>query len=74
MIRVISPDGTLVIGDFNRTGFDVMQKIHENVYHSDHQEGFISNNEIKKILVDSFHSVRSITTPLNTTYFSSSKK
>ncbi|MDP1676856.1 MAG: methyltransferase domain-containing protein [Bacteroidota bacterium] len=74
MIRVMSPDGTLVVGDFNRAGFNAMQKIHEIVYHNDHHKGFISNNEIKKILVSSFHSVRSITTPLNITYFSSLKK
>ncbi len=73
MIRVMNPNGTLVIGDFNRTGFDAMQKIHEIVYHNDHLEGSISTDKIKMVLTASFCSVRSVTTPLNTTYFASNK-
>jgi len=74
MIRVMNPKGTLVIGDFNQTGFDTMRRIHEIVYHNDHQEGFISTDEIEKILTSSFHYVRSVTTPLNITYFASDKR
>jgi ubiquinone/menaquinone biosynthesis C-methylase UbiE len=74
MIRVMNPKGTLVIGDFNQTGFDIMQRIHEIVYQNDHQEGSISTDEIEKILTASFHSFRSVTTPLNITYFASDKR
>lgn len=74
MIRVIRPDGSLVIGDFNRTGFDAMQKIHQTVYHNDHQEGLISLDEIERLLSSSFHTVRSFSTPLNVTYIASNKQ
>ncbi len=74
MIRVMNSNGTLVIGDFNQTGFDSMQKIHEIVYHNDHKEGSISTDEIVRVLTDSFQTVRSVTTPLNITYFASGKQ
>ena len=74
MIRVIRPDGTLVIGDFNRTGFDAMKKIHQTVYHNDHLEGLISLDEIERLLSSSFHTVRSFSTTLNVTCIASNKQ
>ncbi len=74
MIRVARPDGSLVIGDFNRTGFDAMQKIHQTAYHNDHHEGLITLDEIERILSLSFHTVRSFPTPLNVTYVASDKR
>jgi ubiquinone/menaquinone biosynthesis C-methylase UbiE len=74
IIRVMSMNGTAVIGDFNRTGFEVMQKIHEQVYHNDHPEGNITTDEIERILKVSFRSVRTIASPLNITYIASDKR
>lgn len=73
MIRVIHPNGTLVIGDFNRTGFDAMQEIHRIVYKNDHNEGTITMQEVKQMLVGSFDSVKEVQTPLNRTLIASQK-
>ncbi len=74
MIRVIHSKGSLVIGDFNRTGLDAMQKIHTIVYHNEHREGVIPAGEIQRALSQSFRSVRSFATKLNFTYFASDKQ
>ncbi len=73
MIRAVRSDGILVVGDFNNTGFEVMQKIHETVYHNNHNEGSISLNEIEEILRSHFRSVTLFSTPLNLTFFAESK-
>lgn len=74
LIRVTSCEGSLIAGDFNRTGFDIMQKIHESVYHNNHDEGTIRSSEIHEILYEAFTIVRIISTPLNTTYMASVKR
>ncbi len=73
MIRSIHPAGQLMVGDFNRTGFDVMQTIHRSVYHNDHSEGTITIDEIGEELCKRFATVRTIVTPLNTTYLATQK-
>ncbi len=73
MIRVIRPDGTLVLGDFNKTGFEVMQKIHQIVYKNDHNEGTISMEALKEMLFRSFGSINETVTPLNETFIASQK-
>ncbi|MBW7888095.1 MAG: class I SAM-dependent methyltransferase [Bacteroidetes bacterium] len=73
MIRVVSPEGILAVGDFNRTGFDEMQKIHEQVYHNNHSEGTISGEEISTALAEAFSSVTEISTPLNRTFIARNK-
>lgn len=74
IVRVMRSDGTVIIGDFNRTGFDVMQKIHETVYHNNHSEGCITMDEIERILSSSFHSIRPLASPLNISYVASHKR
>ncbi len=73
MIRIAHHNGHLVIGDFNRTGFDAMQKIHQTVYHNDHSEGTITSEAIKEILERSFDSIRTVATPLNITFIATKK-
>ncbi len=73
MIRVMKPEGLLIAGDFNDTGFSVMGEIHEMVYHSKHPEGSMTHGEISGILASSFRSVRQFHTPLNNTYMASEK-
>jgi ubiquinone/menaquinone biosynthesis C-methylase UbiE len=74
LVRVTSPEGILVTGDFSPTGFQVMQKIHETVYHNDHEEGSISSAEIEQFLQRAFTSVRIIPTPLNVSFIASGKR
>jgi ubiquinone/menaquinone biosynthesis C-methylase UbiE len=73
LVRITQPEGRLIVGDFNRTGFDVMQRIHELVYHNDHNEGDISPEEIHRHLSLSFQSVSTIETPLNRTFLATRK-
>ncbi|MEW5798219.1 MAG: class I SAM-dependent methyltransferase [Bacteroidota bacterium] len=73
MVRVIRPDGTLVIGDFNRTGFDAMREIHRIVYKNNHHEGNIDMARIREIVSESFHSVEDVATPMNDTIIASKK-
>ncbi|MBI2429304.1 MAG: class I SAM-dependent methyltransferase [Ignavibacteriales bacterium] len=73
MIRVIHPDGTLVIGDFNRIGFDAMEKIHRIIYKNEHHEGTISMEVVKAKLSGSFSVVNEVPTLLNDTLIASKK-
>lgn len=73
MIRVMHPHGILAVGDFQREGYNAMQQIHNIVYHNEHDEGSISSDEIRMTLQASFHSVQSLSTQLNITYFASEK-
>ncbi|MBP6672167.1 MAG: methyltransferase domain-containing protein [Bacteroidetes bacterium] len=74
MIRTIHPEGTLIVGDFNRKGFDVMQKVQQQVYHTDHHEGCITTEQIRAILNDSFNTVTAFETELNLSYIASDKR
>jgi ubiquinone/menaquinone biosynthesis C-methylase UbiE len=74
MIRVLHPEGRLIVGDFNPTGFDMMQKIHHIVYHNDHTTGSMSMQEVETIIRLSFTEVRIQPTPLNITVFASGKR
>jgi ubiquinone/menaquinone biosynthesis C-methylase UbiE len=74
MIRSIHPSGELLVGDFNRTGYDMMQIVQRTVYHNDHSEGNITSDEIAEELRRKFDSVHTIATPLNTTFLASGKR
>lgn len=67
MVRTIRNDGTLVIGDFSRTGFDVMQRIEREVYGRDHHEGTMPMTAVEKFLGKRFTNIRTIDTALNRT-------
>lgn len=74
MIRSIHPTGELLVGDFNRTGYDMMQIVQQTVYHNDHSEGNITSEEIADELRRRFESVHTISTPLNTAFLASGKR
>ncbi|MHB1049528.1 MAG: class I SAM-dependent methyltransferase [Bacteroidota bacterium] len=74
MIRVLHPEGRLIVGDFNPTGFDVMQNVHRVIYHNDHTTGSMSRQEVETIIRSSFTETRIQPTPLNITVFASGKK
>ncbi len=73
MIRTIHPEGTLIVGDFNRTGFDLLQTVQQTVYHTDHHEGYISTTEIHSLLSTAFQSVTVFQSPMNTSYIAANK-
>lgn len=74
MIRVLHPEGRLIVGDFNQTGFDLMQKVHHTVYHNDHTTGSMSMQEVEQNIRSSFKEVQIQSTPLNITVFAYGKK
>ncbi|MFA6540245.1 MAG: class I SAM-dependent methyltransferase [Bacteroidota bacterium] len=74
MIRIIHPNGYLVVGDFNRLGFDTMQRIHETVYHNNHNEGTMPAEDIGVILQSFFHDLQKIDTQLNRTFIARKKQ
>jgi ubiquinone/menaquinone biosynthesis C-methylase UbiE len=74
MIRVLSPNGTLVLSDFNKTGFEAMKKIHEIVYHNTHSEGFTTMEKVKQTLSRIFSSLKVVQTPLNAIVIASRKQ
>jgi|GEM_PF-680082 len=74
MFRVLSPKGTIVLGDFNNTGFSAMKTIHEIVYHDVHTEGCITMKEIYSVTKETFARIEEIETPLNYTLIASYKR
>lgn len=65
ILRVHTPTGKLLIGDFNSEGFDVMDKLHMVRVGELHPRGKISSEEIKNILVEAYSNVEEINTALN---------
>lgn len=74
MIRCIHPAGTIVVGDFNRAGFDAMQRVHTIVYHNDHPEGSITSEEIERTITARFSTVHIADTPLNRSFIATGKR
>lgn len=50
LLRVRHPDGQLLIADFNETGFDVMQRLEQEVYRRDHPRGSMPMAEVERVL------------------------
>ena len=65
LVRVHDPDGILVVGDFNDTGFEVMDEVHKIVFGKPHSRGRLSMDSVRKELTDLYESVFTIETPLN---------
>lgn len=74
LLRIVHPNGTLIAGDFNSTGFEMMQKIHETVYHNNHDEGSFSLQEIELHLSEAFNTIQTVMTPLNTSFVATNKR
>lgn len=71
LLRVPDPRGVLILGDFNETGFEVMERLHQVVYAGHHSLGTMSMKEIEPVLQSRYRYVRSIETPLNTSFVAS---
>ncbi len=74
LIRVHDPDGTIVIGDFNELGFEVMQRLHRAVYRNDHARGFLKMADLAPLLQKSYDVMHEVVTPLNISYIAAHKK
>ena len=71
LIRVHDPRGVLIIGDFNETGFGVMERLHQVVYAGHHSLGTMPMKEIEPTLQSRYQYIRSIETPLNISFVAS---
>lgn len=68
LLRVHDRSGTLIIGDFNESGFETMQKLHQAIYGNDHPRGLMKISEVEPLLRPRYKDVRIVQTPLNITY------
>ncbi|MBF8295988.1 MAG: class SAM-dependent methyltransferase [Bacteroidetes bacterium] len=73
LLRVHDRSGTLVIGDFNETGFETMQKLHQAIYGNDHPLGSMKISEVEPILRRHYVDVKVVLTPLNISFIASGK-
>jgi len=74
LLRIHGPAGTLIICDFNETGFDVMQRLHQATDGSNHPRGTLGINDVEPIIKRTYSEVRTVVTPLNIFYIASCKK
>ena len=74
LLRIHDRSGTVVVGDFNDTGFAAMQNVHQSIYKNDHQRGLMSIIAVEPILREHYSDVRVALTPLNITFIAGGKK
>jgi ubiquinone/menaquinone biosynthesis C-methylase UbiE len=74
LLRIHDPNGTLILGDFNETGFDVMQRLHQATDRSNHPRGTMGINDVEPMIKRTYSEVRTVVTPLNIIYIASCKK
>lgn len=74
LLRVHDRSGTLVIGDFNETGFETMQKLHQAIYGNDHPRGLMKISEVEPVLRRLYEDVKVVSTLLNTSLIASGKR
>ncbi|MEX1275411.1 MAG: class I SAM-dependent methyltransferase [Bacteroidota bacterium] len=65
IVRIHDPAGVLVVGDFNKLGFEVMDEVHQIVFGKRHSRGRLPMESVKEKLTDLYESVVTIETPLN---------
>lgn len=65
LIRVNSAEGLIIIGDFNKAGFDAMDKVHMNQFGRLHGRGTISFDRIIEMIRENYKNTEIIETPLN---------
>jgi ubiquinone/menaquinone biosynthesis C-methylase UbiE len=74
LIRVHSGKNSLIIGDFNETGFGELKKVHQILYRNDHPLGKMAMVKLKPLLEPHYQDVKEIHTQLNVTVIASAKK
>lgn len=60
--------GVLVLGDFNETGFEVMERLRQVVYAEHHPLGTMSVREAQPVLQSYYTEVEEKETPLNSVF------
>jgi len=65
IIRIHSPNGKLLIADFNSKGFDVIDKLYKIKYNKLHTRGKISLTDLESILISNYSEIKIINTKLN---------
>lgn len=66
--RVHSKKGQLVVGDFNHLGFEMMQRLHQELYKNDHLTGSLTMAEAKPMLQQFYPKLLEIQTSLNVSF------
>jgi ubiquinone/menaquinone biosynthesis C-methylase UbiE len=74
IFRVHSPEGTLLIADFNAEGMDVMDKLHLVKYGERHPKGKSSLRELECWLKQRYSSIREFHTRMNRGFIATGKK
>jgi ubiquinone/menaquinone biosynthesis C-methylase UbiE len=74
LLRIHIPAGTLILGDFSETGFDIMQRLHQATDRSNHPRGTLRITDVEPIIKRTYSDVRTVVTPLNIIYIASCKK
>ncbi|MFH0735046.1 MAG: class I SAM-dependent methyltransferase [bacterium] len=74
IFRVHSPNGKLLIADFNSEGFDLMDKLHKTRYNKLHPRGKMSSDELKNILANKYSEINEIDTKLNKVFIVKGKR
>jgi ubiquinone/menaquinone biosynthesis C-methylase UbiE len=74
LIRVHSGDHSLIIGDFNDHGFDVLQNVHQTLHGKDHPRGTFNMQQLKPLLESIYSNVKEVQTTLDLTYIATGKK
>ena len=74
LIRVHSAHNSLIVGDFNETGFSELQKVHQILYGNDHPRGKMNIEKLIPVLEKDYYEVKEINTQLNVTLIAKIKK
>lgn len=74
LLRVHDRSGVLILGDFNDTGFETMQRLHRTLHGNDHPRGLMKISEAESVLRKRYSEVRVVLTPLNISLIASGKK
>lgn len=74
MIRVHDRSGIFIVGDFNETGFDAMQRLHQQIYRDKHPRGFMDIAQAGEELRSQYRNVKTIHTSLNITFIASGNR
>lgn len=74
ILRVHDRSGVLILGDFNDTGFETMQRLHRTLHGNDHPRGLMKISEAESHIRNHYTDVKVVLTPLNISLIASGKK
>lgn len=74
LARVCALGGKLLIVDFNKDGFELIDKIHRQMGRPPHNQGKAAAADIHQWLFERFETVRSVDFPINNVWVATNKK